>query len=55
MRWLDNITTSMNVNLSKLWEAIEDRGAWGAAACEVAKSWTQLNSNSSVHLAGWLV
>ena len=30
MRWLDSITYSRNVNLSKLWETVEDRGAWHA-------------------------
>ena len=43
MRWLGSITDSVDINLSKLWETVEDRGAWHATVHEDAKIRTQLN------------
>ena len=52
MRWLDSITTSTDMNLSKLQEIVKDRGAWHVAVHRVAKSQTRLNNwtTASSHL-----
>ena len=43
-RWLDSITNSMDMNLSKLGEVVEDRGSWYAAVHGVTETWTQLSN-----------
>ena len=47
MRCLDSITTTIDMNLSKIWEMVEDRGDWHAAVYEVTKSRTGLSTKTT--------
>ena len=47
LRWLDSMTDSMDMSLSKLRKILEDRGRWHATVRGVAKSWTQLSDRTT--------
>ena len=49
MRWLDDITDSMDVRLSEVRELVMDREAWCAAIHGVTKSWTQLSDRTELN------
>ena len=53
MRWLDGITDSINMSLSKLWEIVEDRGSWHAAVHGITEGRTPL-SHCTTTISWWL-
>ena len=53
MRWLNDITDAMNMNLGKLWEMVRDRETWHVAVHGITKSWTGLGKWTATRINNW--